>query len=109
MQVRVAKKRFSLDPSAVGYQVDVEETVARAMQAGREGGLLEQLRWWMQRWREPLRLTVTARFEPTAVARTLTEWERSAIPDPPFSGGLRADGVKIVAERPRAGRAIDSG
>ena len=109
LQVRVDGGLFQLEPPTVDYQVDVDGTIARALAAGREGGLLAQLAWWVRRWTSPQDLEVTAQLDRDVLARTLSEWERAAIKDPPFPGGVRADGTTVVKELPRVGRRIDRG
>jgi vancomycin resistance protein YoaR len=105
--VRVGERRFEIAAERVGFRIDQERTLERALAEGRGGTPLGQLGSWLSRWPRPARLEPVASLDRVALDRLLATFEPSAIPDPPFAGAVRVSGGKPVAEPPRPGRRID--
>ena len=100
-------RRFRVAAAEVGFRLDVDATVARALDAGREGparGLVSAV----------TRLVAPAKVDPTwtvarpgldgAVARIAGQVDRKV-----FAGGLRIDSATLTVEAvaPRPGRVVD--
>jgi len=89
----------------LGAEIDVEQTVAAAMQAGREGGLSGAFRS-LARARTEVALVVD--LPEASIVELAAEWERALVDDPPFEGSIDLkDGVP-TAQAPRAGHRVDA-
>ncbi|HEU5077087.1 MAG TPA: VanW family protein [Polyangiaceae bacterium] len=107
VQVQLDGAVFRLEPNQVGAKVDVAKTVASAFAAGRTGSLSSQLSWWLARFASPHELEYVVEVDRTKLEALVSQWERSAISDPPVPGEVRGQGGQLVLEEPRAGRRVD--
>jgi vancomycin resistance protein YoaR len=107
--VLVDGRRFSLDPAAVGFDVDEDALVARALEHGREGHLASQFTWWVTQFgdEEGLDLPIPYTFDAAALAAVVAEWEVSGLDDPPFPGEVAVADGEVVFRYPVAGTGID--
>jgi len=105
--VRAAGTRYRVRPRDAGYAVDLDATVARALDAGRDGvfgGALATVKGVVSPRDVPLVIRVDdARFE-QAVTKLAEQIER-----PPFPGELEitTDPVIVTTVEPRTGRSVD--
>jgi vancomycin resistance protein YoaR len=104
--VRVAIRPFVLVPQTIGYELDVEQTLARALAAGREGNALVQLGWWLGRFGRPRPIAPVAGLDRARLAERVEHWEAEAIEDRPFDGGLAVKEDAVEPDYPRAGRGV---
>lgn len=107
LSVRVDRELLRLDPAKVGFRLDLEGSLERALAAGRSGHLPSQLGWWLARWGSPSRVRAVADLDAAALDRLMSSWEERAIADRPHPGGIVAKDGRVVAEPPRRGRRID--
>ena len=107
LQVELGGQLFELEPRQVGYRVDVAETAAAALSCGRQGGLVDQLRWWLRHFRVADEVGVVASLDRDKLAKVVEEWERRALGDRPHEGGLAFRDGSLVPVYPRPGRGVD--
>jgi vancomycin resistance protein YoaR len=106
-RVELEGQVFELEPKDVGYRIDVEGTVLAAFARGRQGGPIEQLRWWLRHFGAADEVTLVAALDREKLRRTLDEWEHRALGDRPHEGGVAYDGSTLVPVYPRPGRGVD--
>jgi vancomycin resistance protein YoaR len=106
--VRLSGRAFALEPRAVGFRVDVSKTAERALAAGREGGLFSRLAGVYARWFSPRDVELAYALDVAAVAMRFGSFAETAIADRAFGGGIRLQGTKVEALKPRAGRKLDA-
>ncbi|HEY3497635.1 MAG TPA: VanW family protein, partial [Polyangiaceae bacterium] len=104
--LRIAGKRFSIQPSTLGFRVNVDATAKKVLAAGREPALHRRWYGYFRRTFSPLDVPLEVAFDTSAVERELSSRAAEAIPDPPFSGGIRVEGTSANALPPRAGRTL---
>ena len=101
--------RFELLPTAVGFDLDDEALLQEALQQGRRGGLGGQFRWWVTHLggRGGATIELAGTWDPAALEPYLETWEKTAIADPPFEGGITVENGNVVPQDPRPGTGID--
>ena len=107
LQLRIGSQLLELRPEQIGLKLDVDQTVEVAFCAGRTGPVVDQMLWWARRWFSPLHLDARTRVDPQALECRLSEWEATAIVNPPFEGGMQVRGGVLQADYPRSGFMID--
>lgn len=101
------QRRFTIEGREVGFRIDIPSTVERALQAGRDGGLLDWLAgpWlpWSRRDVEAAHEFDSRRLE-AEIAAITAEVDREA-----FGGALSIDpsSLRIEVKAPRTGRMVD--
>ncbi len=105
--VPVGARQLVLAPKSVGFEVDVPTTAKRALAAGSSGGILSRSAALITRLVRPEMIQVATRFDPLALESVLDAWEKNAIVDPPFAGGISVSGAAVGPLYPRAGRRLD--
>jgi len=103
----LAGATLDFSPQAVGFSVDEQASAARALSLGRSGGLFSRAVGFFARMVRPESLSVDVRFEPKLLAELEDEWQKNAIKDPPFAGGLNIDGTTVTPLYPRTGSRLD--
>ncbi len=108
ISARVGQQIFELAPAEIEASLDVPATAARALSSGKQGGFLQNLGFWLSRFRSPyaVKPAVLPLAEPSVQA-LLETWEKKAVPDPPFEGAILVQENKPVADYPRRGHGID--
>ena len=104
LAVRLGGKRFELTPKELGLHVDVPATVARALAVGREGGVFARSASYWQRRSTPVALVGAAVLERAKLSERSEAWEKEALTDRPFEGGIAVTGASVKELPPRAGR-----
>lgn len=94
-----------LEPSKVGFRIDVDATVEAALAAGEGKGFFEAVALWFRGGARALPLVVA--IDDAALHHLADEWEPQLVDDPPFDGGIAVEGGRPVAQPPRAGTGID--
>ncbi|MFQ5948575.1 MAG: VanW family protein, partial [Acidimicrobiia bacterium] len=105
--VMVADLSFTLDPAAVGLDLDEEVLVEEALAVGREGGILTQFGWWLRHFGGEAELVPTPSINTDALTAVLTDWETRAIQNPPFHGAVRVEGTEAFPDYPHPGTGIN--
>jgi len=100
-------KRYRLDPDRVGLSIDERHLVDVAMQQRAADGVFDQFGAWLRSFTDPVTLDLDARVDNGAIDEQLEEWETDAIPDPAYEGSVDVVDGEVIAEYPRAGRALD--
>jgi vancomycin resistance protein YoaR len=108
LSVRVAEKPFSLAPASIGFRVDVEKTADRVLAVGRGGSVFGRMAGVYARWFVPVEVELASSFDAGALAAAVARWEETAIADRPDGGGIAIDGTKVVAQKARGGRRLDT-
>jgi vancomycin resistance protein YoaR len=107
IELTLAGSALVFEPKSVGFSVDVEASVTRALSIGRSGGFFARLSAFVVRRFRPVVAQVVLRFEPSELSRVLDGWQESAIKDPPFAGGISLQGTTVSPLYPRAGTRLD--
>lgn len=109
VHIDIEGTEFTLLPSAVGYDFDVESIVSEAMAIGRDGGMTTQLRWWFDNLGggDEATLGFVPTYDRAAVVTILRRWEPQAIQEKPLEGGITFQNGEIVPVYPRSGIGID--
>lgn len=98
---------FKLSPLTITLQADVRTAIDAAFAARRDAGVLANLRSWLSSFSTPHEVPLALSFDADAIAHEIESWEREAIPNPAFNGGVAViDGV-IVPQYPRPGHSLD--
>ena len=107
--VTIADSEFTLLPSDVGFNLDEEALVDEALQEGRGGGFLSEMKWWVTNLAggSTNTLRVQGTYNRDALMGLLQLWESAAIADPPLEGGITIQGDAIVPVYPKAGTGLD--
>lgn len=107
LAARIAGKAFSLDPAAIGFRIDVERTVARALSVGRSGHVFGRITGVYARLVAAEDVELVSALDASELAKLLQRWEETAIFDRAFGGGIKIAGSSVEAQKPRAGRKLD--
>ncbi|NQV05820.1 VanW family protein [bacterium] len=107
--VEVEGTTFELLPAQVGFDLDEDAMVERALLQGREGGMATQFRWWLKHFGggDGDELSLIAAFDPDALDSVIDFWEARAITDLPYEGGVSIDGTTVVPIYPQSGLSIE--
>ncbi len=103
----VNEDTFSMQPAAIGLDIDEEAAVTTAMAQRREGGSLSRFWSWIDGFSNPITLPLPATVDDDAVADHLFAWEVAAIPNPAFEGSVTVLEGEVVTQYPRAGEKLD--
>ena len=73
------------------------------------GGLGGQFRWWVSNLggRGSASIELAGTWDPAALEPYLETWEKTAIADPPFEGGITVENGNVIPQDPRPGTGID--
>jgi vancomycin resistance protein YoaR len=88
----------------LGFRLDVDATVQRAMAARREPGL-RQLRSWLAGFRSPIDVGLVANVNEEKLDPLLERWERERVAGP-FEGAVIVKDGEAAGEPPRTGHAV---
>ena len=105
--LRIAGKRFVLQPSSLGFRVKAGATAQKVLAVGREGPLHERWFGYFRRLFRARDVPLDVEIDASAVEREIATRAAEAITDPPFPGGIRVAGTVVSALPPRAGRVLE--
>jgi len=107
--VTIAGSEFTLLPSQVGFDLDEEALVDEALDQGRGGGFLSELKWWFSNLAggDTHSLQVQGTYNRDALLGLLQLWESAAIADPPLEGGITIQGDVVVPVYPKEGTGLN--
>ena len=106
--VTAAGVQFSLDPAAIGFQIDTAAALETAMSQGRTGHLGTQFVWWIGHLGgEPIDLEYPFSINDQALANILDDWEVNGIASPAFPGEVTVNDGEVSARYPATGIGID--
>jgi vancomycin resistance protein YoaR len=98
-------KEVVVEPSKIGFRVDVAATVAAAMAAGEGKTAFEAVALWLRGGARAVPLVVA--IDEAAFDKSAAEWETQVLDDAAFDGGITVEAGRAVAQMPRAGTGID--
>ncbi len=108
LRLRLREQVLELRPEEIGFRVDAAATAERALAAGRSGGFLSNLGFWLARFRSPVELDPITAIDRPALDKIIGEWEGKAIVDPPFEGAIFIERGEVPKpDYPRVGYGID--
>ncbi len=106
--VVVAGRTFTLDPIAIGFDLDEQAVVDAAMANGREGNVARQFLWWLDHFGDDgTDLEVPFTFDAAALEAKIDDWQFNGIDDPAHLGEVRIEDGSIVFSYPRSGTGIE--
>lgn len=77
-----------LNPAEVGFDLDEEYLLERAMLVGREGNAVYQFLWWLNHILKTEQIPLTGTIDPEAAAAVFDEWDATVIADPASLGAV---------------------
>jgi len=107
LSAKIAGKALSLDPAAIGFRIDVRETVARVLSVGRRGHVFGRIAGVYARLVAPEDVELASALDAAELSKLLARWEETAIVDRAFGGGIKIVGSNVEALPPRAGKKLD--
>ncbi|MCB2224076.1 MAG: VanW family protein [Actinobacteria bacterium] len=109
ISVTVAGQTFSLLPSEVGFQIDVDAMLTEAMANGRDGGVTGQFGWWLGNLGggDPTQIHLVTGYSQNALYDVLDQWVTESIDNPAFEGGIEVVDGEVRALYPSTGLGID--
>lgn len=97
----------TIDAAETGLVIDSEGMVEVAMSIGREGGPIDQFRWWLGHIFATTEVPVLGGTDRSAVDDLLDAWDAEVIADPAVPGGVvLTDGIPQPVY-PAAGTGVD--
>ncbi|HLV21162.1 MAG TPA: VanW family protein [Polyangiaceae bacterium] len=105
VRLRARRELFAVLPAELDYRLDKPAVAQAAMRAGREGGVIDQFRFWWSGFSLHRRVAVTGRLG-AGSGRVLSDIEHRAVPDAPFEGGISVRDGRVRAEPPRPGQSL---
>ena len=102
VRVRIGNQDFSADPSVLDLDVDARATATAAMHDGRSGNFFGQMVGTALRRIRPDHVKLRVVYDDNRLEGMLDGWE-SGTDTGKVEGGLRFEGVKVVAITPRTG------
>jgi vancomycin resistance protein YoaR len=107
LPLKISEREFSLDPAAIGFRIDVRETVARVLSVGRRGHVFGRIAGIYARFVAPEEVELASSVGAEEISKLLARWEETAIADRAFGGGIKIVGSTVEALAPRGGRTLD--
>lgn len=98
---------FQLHPGDIGFDIDDDTIIDKAMTYGRGGGVITQFGKWWSRFSDSNELDLPMSIDPMLLNDTLIAWERQAITELPFEGDVELVGTTFRGDHPTSGLAID--
>jgi vancomycin resistance protein YoaR len=105
IKVKVGTNQFTVEPSVIGYDVDVDQTAHDAVREGRDGNPVALVAGTFVRRVRPDTVPLEVRYDPARLEGLLDGWSNS-INQGVVEGGLRFDGTKVVSIAPKSGTGI---
>ncbi len=103
----VRGQEVGLDPTQVGFHLDIQSMVQTAMAEGRTGNLSEQFRDWVGSLFGGRPIALSAAIDPDLTRLLLEQWSMEILGEPPFEGAIAVVDGAIVPQYPRSGSEID--
>lgn len=88
----------------LGYELDVEATLAQALAAARERGVASA---WRSLLRTRTEVDMVYHVDEQAILEQVPTWEVALVTDPPFDGALEVGSGTPEAKLPKTGHRID--
>jgi vancomycin resistance protein YoaR len=107
LRVRVREQVIDLQPEKVGFRIGTEKMADAAVAAGRSGGWLSQIGFWLARLGSRHELPAMVDLDRRALEQVLHDWDEQVLRDPPFEGAVVMREGAPAAEYPRTGHVID--
>ncbi len=104
--VTMRTARRQLRPVDVGFTIDSETTVARAMALGRSAAWLDRFGWWLGRLANPVFIDPVGRVDPEKLRTMLTTWASEVIEDGPYEGAVIVEAGAAKPDPPRVGTVV---
>jgi vancomycin resistance protein YoaR len=106
LRVRIGQNLHEIDPSALGFSVDVAASADLAFACGRRG-VLADFGFWLARFVTPAHFRAVVVIDDERARRLIEEWESEGKDARPFGGGVKVEGDDVRGEPPRRGVVID--
>jgi len=103
----LAGSSLSLQPQAVGFEVDAPASAATALSVGRSGSFFAREVSFFARMARPESVPAEIKLDAKQLSAVEDEWQDKAIKDAPFLGGINVDGSTVTPLYPRAGSRLD--
>lgn len=106
IELYTGEERIELKPEEVSFLPDVDATLERAMQVGRNGNLLARTWGRLRSYVGTTRLEWKATIDREAAQAFIDDWSER-FEDGATEGAIRAQGTRITPVEPEAGRTLD--
>jgi vancomycin resistance protein YoaR len=97
----------TIDPIAVGFEIDQDAVVAQAMRVRRSTSGFTNFGLWIGNWSDTEDIAVPTTLDSDAVVELLTDWNVTAIDKPAYEGAVIVENGVPAPEYPVAGLRID--
>jgi vancomycin resistance protein YoaR len=98
-------RTFTVDPSLIGFSVDVDATTREVQDAGRDENPLAMATDTLLRRFRPDRIPLVVNYDPTRFEGVLDGWS-TALGSGLVEGGLKFNGTTVVPVEPHPGRGL---
>jgi vancomycin resistance protein YoaR len=105
LEVRIGEHTLQVALHAVGYRVDIDATVTKALAARRRSGVARVRAWFSSLVREE-DVGLVSSLDEAKLEPLLERWEREHVPGP-FEGAVEVKDGEPAAVVPRVGHAVD--
>jgi vancomycin resistance protein YoaR len=105
IRARAGAQTFVVDPSLIGFTIDVDATIRQARTAGRDENLLQMVGDTVLRRFRPEVVRLVVHYDDARFEGLLDGWE-NAVRNGLVEGTLRFQDTKVIAVAPRAGRGL---
>lgn len=106
LRVRLGQGIHEIQPSDLGFSLDVNGSVEAAFASGRTG-LFSDFGFWVARFATPARLPAKVVIDEERARRLIENWESEAEGARPFGGGVKLVGAELGGDPPRRGQLVD--
>jgi vancomycin resistance protein YoaR len=100
-------REFRLSPTSVELDVDVPAGVDAALQARRNGNIIENIQSWFRSFVSTEAVALPIHFNDEVIEAELDIWESIAVENRAFDGSITVDDGEVVTQYPLPGFAVD--
>jgi len=105
LKVRAGDNQYTVEPSLVAFDVDVDATARQAEREGRRGNPIALVTGTVMRRVRPDHVPLAVRYDPVRLEGLLDGWA-NAVDHGIVEGGLRFEGTNVIAITPHTGTGL---
>jgi hypothetical protein len=107
LALRVADKRFELEPPTLSARIDARASVERVRGAGHDGSFVSRLAGYWRRRFSPVDVPLVATLDRGKLAVAIDRFETAALTGRPFFGGIDVSPAGVKTLLPKGGTVVD--